>query len=125
MTNINETLAVVTIVGFAIQQALQCLDPFVTAFISASKRKGANPGSLSDADFKKAAMTILAVLIGVVVVLVAKIQLLSFVNPPLAGTPEDVIVSALVLSAGTDGFNSLLKYVGYVKDARKAELPKS
>jgi hypothetical protein len=32
-----------------------------------------------------------------------------------------VAVTALVISAGTEGLNSILKYLGYKKDEQKAE----
>ncbi|MBZ5524544.1 MAG: hypothetical protein LAP21_20080 [Acidobacteriia bacterium] len=32
----------------------------------------------------------------------------------------DVIVTALIVSAGTEGFNSIIKFVGYAKEQQKA-----
>jgi hypothetical protein len=37
----------------------------------------------------------------------------------------DVIVTALVLSAGTEGFNSILKFLGYAKEDKKAQAVES
>lgn len=37
----------------------------------------------------------------------------------------DVIVTALVLSAGTEGFNSILKFLGYSKEDKKAQAVES
>jgi hypothetical protein len=36
----------------------------------------------------------------------------------------DVVVTALVVSAGTEGANSILKYLGYKKDEQKKETAK-
>jgi hypothetical protein len=33
----------------------------------------------------------------------------------------DVFVTALILSAGTEGFNSIMKFLGYAKEGKKAE----
>jgi hypothetical protein len=33
----------------------------------------------------------------------------------------DGIVTALIISAGTEGFNSIMKFLGYAKEEKKAE----
>jgi hypothetical protein len=33
----------------------------------------------------------------------------------------DVIVTALIVSAGTEGFNSIMKFLGYAKEDKKAD----
>jgi hypothetical protein len=45
----------------------------------------------------------------------------SSANPPADGAPGwiDVVVSSLIISAGTDGFNSILKFLTYKKDETK------
>ena len=36
-------------------------------------------------------------------------------------TPVDILVSALVISAGTEGFNSIMKFASYQKESAKAD----
>jgi hypothetical protein len=113
--------ALVSIVGFAIQQALQGLDAFVSAgidVIKARRKDGTLPGHLTDADFKKSVMAVFAFLVGLgAVSAVPQLRLLQYVG--IDNQVLDTLLSALVLGAGTEGANTVLKYFGYVKDARK------
>jgi hypothetical protein len=130
-------VAVVAITGFAIQQLLQLADPFVEAFIGFFKswrtRKGELPlpNSMSEAEFKKSVMGYVAFGIGVAIAATTNIRLLGLLSVQTgtfsfgAATGAvsvqsvlDVIVSGFVIGAGTDGVNTLLKYIGYIKDAR-------
>ena len=117
----TETTAIVFLAGFAVQQTLQIFDPLIIVFINKCKTlsptKGL-PGGLSDADFKKAIMALLSVLLGIVIVGLTHIRLLALLNPNLTRV-GDFIVSALVVGSGTEAVNTLLKFLGYVKDAQK------
>ena len=116
--------AVVAIAGFAIQQVLQILDPIIGASIADYKKNRPNhdlPGGMSDADFKKAIMAFLGFAAGIIAVRTTKIATLELLNDQWKGT-GDLIVTALVISGGTEGFNTLLKYFSYVKEARKQQL---
>ncbi len=53
-------------------------------------------------------------------VAVTKISLLKFVESSWERSFGDLLVTALVLGAGTEGLNTLTKYFGYVKEGRKA-----
>jgi hypothetical protein len=121
---IARVLAIVAIAGFAIQQLLQILDPLIIAGIAGYKRNRTTndlPGGISDADFKKAVMTFLGFLAGIITVKSTDINTLALLDPKWGGC-GDTIVTALVISGGTEGFNTLLKYFGYVKEARKQAL---
>lgn len=125
-SQLGEATALVSIVGFAIQQALQMLDSFVSALIDWLKAKepaGNLPGHLTDVDFKKSVMALLSFFVGLGTVLaLPALQLLQYVGIKDSGLRTrilDILISALVFGAGTEGANTALKYFGYVKDARK------
>jgi hypothetical protein len=123
-SEIAKVLAVVSIAGFAIQQLLQMVDPAVMVAIDRYKVHRTNstlPGGLSDGDFKKSLMTLLGFAMGLLVVWLTGVKTLRLLEPTWQPF-GDVVVTALVISGGTEGFNTLLKYVGYVKDARKQAL---
>lgn len=123
-SEIAKVLAVVSIAGFAIQQLLQMFDPLVMAAIDNHKRSRPNatlPGGISEGDFKKALMTSLGFLMGLLVVALTGVKTLRLLDSTWQPF-GDVVVTALVISGGTEGFNTLLKYFGYVKDARKQAL---
>lgn len=113
-------LGVVTLGGFAIQQSLQLCDIPVSWLIGTITKGGTKlPNGMTFGDFKKAIMTVLAFALSLMAVLCFDIGTLEFISDSLKGQPIDILVTALVLSAGTEGTNTLLKYFGYVKDARK------
>ena len=117
----TETTAIVFLAGFAVQQTLQILDPLIIVSINKYKTSRPTtglPGGLSDADFKKAIMALLSFLLGIGIVALTHIQLLALLNPKLTGI-GDFFVSALVVGSGTEAVNTLLKFLGYVKDAQK------
>jgi hypothetical protein len=117
-------VAVVFISGFAIQQALQILDPVIVGGIAAYKKrrldsgKPALPGGMADADFKKAVMALLSFLLGLGTVGLTGIRLLAYIDRAWGGF-GDILVTSLVVGSGTDAANTVLKFLGYVKDAQK------
>lgn len=92
--------------GFAIQQLLEVLDPLVKKIIG-------------DAD-KKLVLGIVSLIVGLVLAFGAGMRVLQ---PLGIANAEfwDAIVTALVISAGTEGINSILKFLGYSKEREKAE----
>ncbi len=123
--SLPEVVAIVFIIGFAIQQALQILDPFVMAGISRYKNSRPNkdlPGGMSDADFKKAVMASLSFSLGAITAGLSGVRLLYYVRPEWGGSIADFLVTALVIGTGTEAVNIVLKFMGYVKDAQKPDL---
>ena len=117
----TQTTAIIFLAGFAIQQTLQIIDPFVTVGIFNYKNSRATkdlPGGLTDAEIKKAIMALLSFFCGMVVVSTANIRLLALLSADLKGV-GDFFVSALVVGTGTEAVNTILKFLGYVKDAQK------
>jgi len=121
---VAETVAVVFISGFAIQQALQIIDPLVVWMVRRYKDSRPNkdlPGGITESDFKKALVATLSFVLGSIIVLLTGIRLLTLIKPEYAGF-IDVIVSGLVIGTGTEAVNTVLKFLGYVKDAQKPTL---
>jgi hypothetical protein len=114
-------LGVVTLGGFAIQQALQVFDIPISWMLDKITGGGARiPSVMTLSEVKKSAMTALAFVIALIVTCVyPTIGTLRYIDSSFVGKLLDSVVTALVLSAGTEGMNTLLKYFGYVKDARK------
>jgi len=92
--------------GFAVQQLLEILDGFVSI------------KKIGNAD-KKVIFGIVSLLVGLVLAFWAGLRVLR----PLGynnGDFFDAAVTALILSAGTEGFNSIMKFLGYAKEDKKS-----
>lgn len=120
MDGITTVTAIVAIAGFAIQQVLELLDPFVAGFSKFANKKWAkDPPVITKEHLKKWIMAMLAFFLGMAVVGITGISLMGYINAGWENTFGDFLVSALVLGAGTEGMNTLTKYFGYVKEDRK------
>lgn len=123
--SLPEVVAIVFIIGFAIQQALQILDPFVMAGISKLKNSRPNkdlPGGMSDGDFKKAVMAFISFSLGAITAGLSRVRLLYYIKHEWGLNTADFLVTALVIGTGTEAVNIVLKFMGYVKDAQKPDL---
>ena len=103
VSNVVAALAPAFAAGFAVQQGLQILDSFVDMEKIAPAKKTGLAGLVSLA-------------LGVVFA-THGITVLSALSNTKYPAWVDVIVSALVISGGTEGFNSIMKFMGYKKDA--------
>lgn len=105
MAGLGTALVPAFAAGFAVQQLLELLDPVL---------------NLLPKNAKKAVLNLMALGIGLFLAIQTPIRVLK----PL-GLDVDVnldrFVTALVLSAGTQGFNSIQKYVGAAKESKKAD----
>jgi len=91
--------------GFALQQLLEMLDPLLDKI---------------KAEWKKAVLAIVSLVVGLALAFGAGLRVLQ----PLGVTTLDfwdAIVTGLIVSAGTEGFNSIMKFLGYTKEKRKGE----
>jgi hypothetical protein len=116
-------IAIITLGGFAIQQVLQVADiPISWAIARVTKGGIRIPSGMLYGDFKKGVMTLLAFVIALITTLVFKedVRTLTFASDDLKSI--DPIVTALILSAGTEGTNTLLKYFSYIKDGRRRDV---
>ena len=95
--------------GFAVQQLLELLDPAITAIVKAPTTKKIVAGTISLA-------------IGLLLAGFGGFHVLTTLSGSNWNHPSlDVFVTGLILSAGTEGFNSIMKFLGYAKDNKKAE----
>jgi len=121
MEIMSKILAIVALAGFAIQQVLELLNPIVSLKIRKYiAGRTATNAVLSETELKKWCMALLALLLGAGTVAVTKISLMKFIEPSWERSLGDLLVTAFVLGAGTEGLNTLTKYFGYVKEGRKA-----
>lgn len=113
MDELVKALAPAFACGLGVQQALELADVFIGAHIGGQK--------------KKVTLGWLSLALGVAITWFGEIRVLNVLAPtkfPLEGAVAplfDVIVSALIISAGTEGFNSILKFLLYKKEEQKAE----
>ena len=93
--------------GFAVQRLLEILDP---VFESVKLLK----------DNKKIAVSIISLAFALALTFGIGLRVLQ----PLGVANADFLdglVTALIISAGTEGFNSIMKFLGYSKEEKKAE----
>lgn len=95
--------------GFAVQRLLEILDPIVNRFVKEEN--------------KKIVLGIVSLLTGLVLAFGAKLTVLSHLGVTV-NAYLDYFVAALIISAGTEGFNSILKFLSYKKEEKKAEAAK-
>jgi len=92
--------------GFAVQRLVEIVDALLSGRLKDERKKGWLMG--------------LALLVGLVIAFAARLRVLQ----PLGADVNaylDYLVAALVISAGTEGFNSILKFLSYKKEEKKAE----
>lgn len=115
-TNLIAALAPAFAAGFAVQRLIEIIDPLVPLRISANK--------------KKAFLGLVSLGLGLLLAWGLGLRVLATLgtvpseNPNLLGSllqGLDYFVTALIISAGTEGLNSILKLLEYQKEQRKAE----
>jgi hypothetical protein len=89
--------------GFAVQRLLEIADPL-----------------LDKAKNKKAILGVLSLIVGLALAVAGKLRVLLPLNTDI-GPVLDYLVTGLFISAGTEGFNSILKFLSYKKEEKKAE----
>jgi hypothetical protein len=115
--------AVIGIAGFAVQRVVEFLDPLVGSSIRWARASDKVPTSLDpwETEIKKTLLLVLSFGLASWITHVTGIRLLSLI-PGFGEVSGDFLVTALVLSAGTESINSLQKYFSYVKDSRNPAL---
>lgn len=124
--SLSQTIAKVTVAlapafacGFAVQQALQIIDPIVS-----------RPGVMSKPDngnLKRAIMGLISLTLGALIAGLGKVDVVealskaadngSLTLPGWLG----ISVNSLIISAGTEGFNSIMKFLSYQKESAKSD----
>jgi len=130
-------VALVFIGGFAIQQFLQLIDFLIEVLINRIIDQNGNIWGVSPTVFKKSLMIGLASGLGILAAVLGNIRILSLAFPPCVGTdcpkvdPDlvlkaheslDFVISGLVIGSGTEAVNTLMKFLGYIKESQKASI---
>jgi hypothetical protein len=106
-TNVIVALMPAFAAGFAVQRLLEIADPAVERF--AKESKGYYLGMLS-------------LIVGFGLAVLADLRVLKNLGAAVDGLKYlDFFVTGLIISAGTEGFNSILKFLSYKKEEKKAE----
>jgi hypothetical protein len=110
--NVVYALAPAFAIGFAVQRLLEILDTWVDLDKQMSS------------EWKIAFMSATALIVGLILALLFKIGILKTLDVNIDDSNRwlDYLVSGLIISAGTDGFNSILKFLSYSKDAKKTQM---
>jgi hypothetical protein len=102
--------------GFAVQRLLEIVDALLSA-------RGRPPGRV-----KPAVLGVVSLVVGVLLACAGKLRVLLPLGSDLDATLGanlaafvDYLVTGLIISAGTEGFNSILKFLNYKKEEKKAE----
>ena len=130
---LQELVPVISATGFAVQQLLQVIgDPLSSIAISSIKfRRGVEqpdgtrmlPMGISDVDAKKILLGAMSLAIGGAIAY--SLDSVRILNTLGLTTRWDGFITALTISAGTEGANSVIKLMQYVKDAVKTKTPPS
>jgi hypothetical protein len=110
MTNIPDlvqSLLAPFAAGFVVQRVLEIADPLVTARIG-------NPNT------KRSVMGLISIGFGLGLAFYADITIFHALGLCMS-IGWDHVFSAIFISAGTEGFNSLMKFANYKKEASKAD----
>jgi hypothetical protein len=117
MTDIERAIATIGLAGFAVQRSLEILDAPIDLW---SKKKAADGTATVDPVTKKIWTAAISFVIGLLIGCVPELRVLQYVYQGVNWI-VDQIVTGLIISAGTEGANSIIKFLTYAKDARKAE----
>jgi hypothetical protein len=100
--------------GFAVQRLLEIADPLINLIVGSRPER---------ATFKKTLLVLLSLVAGLVIAVGAGLRVLEPLGATTSGigTTIDVVATALVISAGTEGVNSILKFLGYAKEDKKQQ----
>jgi len=96
------------VAGFIVQRLLEIVDPISTA-------------KLKDPNQKKIVLGLLSLVIGCTLAGFMGIRIFHALNDNFSNVPVDILLSGIFISAGTEGFNSLLKFANYKKETSKAD----
>jgi hypothetical protein len=103
-------MAALIVTGLAVQQLLELLTSILDLDNNPTFQR-----------YKKGILGASSLIIGIIMACsVPQLQVLKVLGVSSASAPLDVFVTGLVLSAGTDGVNSVLKLMKYSKEDKKS-----
>jgi hypothetical protein len=102
--------------GFAVQQLLEILDPLLDPL----SNKIINEIKSTQLIDKKIVLGVISLIFGFILTIGAGLRVLRpFLT--VRANVLDIIVTALIISGGTEGLNSIIKFLGYAKENKKIE----
>ena len=108
MDMLVKALGPVFAAGWAIQQLLELLDSII----------GKSLG-----DKKQMVFSLIALIAGLALSFGAGLRVLHPLGLINVSFGLDAAVTGVIISAGTEGINSIMKFLGYAKDVKKKQLP--
>jgi hypothetical protein len=108
MPDLTQALLVPFVAGFIVQRFLDILDTFTTT-------------KIADPNQKKLAMGVLSLVFGWLLAGFGHIRIFCALQWPGINAGWDIFFSGIFISAGTEGFNSVMKFANYKKEATKAD----
>jgi hypothetical protein len=111
MNDLAQALLLPFAAGFIVQRFLELLDPITSKWIK-------------DPTTKRIVLAWAALVLGLVLAWTLHLEIFHDMKLPQgANLPDwlDTIFTAIFISAGTEGFNSLLKFAYYRKESSKAD----
>jgi hypothetical protein len=110
MDQLITSLVPLFVAGFAIQQFLELLTSALNL-----------DGKPSFEKYKKPILGAASLVAGFLLAgCIPSLRILHALNPKIDIGQWDVVITAFVLSAGTDGINSIVKFMKYAKEDKKA-----
>ena len=108
MDKLITALAPVFAAGLAIQQLSEILSPVIDKIST---------------DYKKIVVGLVSLTLGLALAFIAKLHVLQILGVTPAGGLDviDGIVTGFIISGGTEGVNSILKFLKYTKEEKKNE----
>lgn len=107
MSKLVIALAPAFAAGFALQRLLEILDPIFD--------------KIKNGEYKKIVLGLISFAAGLGLAAWPKVRILTqLVAPDTVPSMLDYLVTALIVSGGTEGFNSILKFLNYKKEETKA-----
>jgi hypothetical protein len=120
----SEIAAIVSLAGFAVQRAVEILDPLLVGLLLLAKLPSGDkkelPGGVSDNTAKGWLAALVAFLLALLIVGSTKLTLPAMKSFDWHGW--DTLILALAISAGANGLNSVLKFGELMKEAKKEEI---
>ncbi|MCQ8904043.1 MAG: hypothetical protein NQU42_08140 [Methanothrix sp.] len=113
MDQLVATVVPIFAAGFAIQQFLEILDPIVVRLIGERD--------------KKLILGIISLIAGLLIAfgtglrVLAPLCIYSDVQEGYYFDLLDALITAFIISAGTEGINSVMKFLGYAKESKKGD----
>jgi len=107
MDDLIKALTVPFVAGLVVQRVVEILDTYTTA-------------KIANSNLKKFVIGVVSLILGWLLARYGHIQIFSALKWQMDAS-LDVFASGIFISGGSEGFNSLLKFANYKKEASKAD----